>query len=1339
MTPAPPRLEFDPALPIASEVETIRGLLAQHQVIVVAGATGSGKTTQLPKICLLAGRQHIGHTQPRRIAARTVAERIASELGEELGHTVGYQVRFTSRTSRATRLKVMTDGIMLAEISHDRDLRRYDTIIIDEAHERSLNIDFLLGYLKQVLPRRPDLKVIITSATIDTERFAAHFGDAPVVEIPGRTYPVELRYRPVRDGAERDADLIDALAEAVIELDNERDGDILVFCSGEREIRDAAEAIEGLKLRFTHVLPLYARLSAAEQHKVFTPHPGRRIVLATNVAETSVTVPGIRYVIDPGFARISRYSARTKVQRLPIEAISQASANQRAGRCGRLGPGICIRLYSEEDYEARPEFTEPEILRTNLASVILQMADARLGDIVDFPFLEPPDAGQVRDGIRLLRELGALADTGRGGRIRLTEIGRRLARLPVDPRLGRMLVEAERQGCLKEVQAIAAGLTIQDPRERPTDAQAVADEAHRRFFSPLPMVSAGEPRSGQSQRVVLGGPAAPSASSPQLAPPARHTPHTARMARGKQPASVAEPGGQEPTPDGSDIAALLRLWQYLREQRHALSGNGFRRMCRAEYLNFLRVREWQDLHTQLRQACDDLKLNRNTEPASLDKVHIAVLSGLLSHVGLLDIAPPKGQPAGQRAKRRQGPPEYLGARGSRFAINPGSSAARTRPPLVMAVELVETTRLWARTVAPIEAAWVEEVGEHLLSRSYSEPRWSARGGQCVATERVTLLGVPIIADRTVSYGGIDPVVAREVFIQSALVEGQWRTRHHFWARNQILRDRAAELAERTRRPELVAEDAVLAAFYDARIPAEIVSVAHFDRWWRDARRADEGLLDLTLDDLLVGEADATGYPSTWRVAGIDFDVAYTFDPGSGQDGVTVTVPLAELSRVRPEPFTWQVPGLRAELATALIRGLPKHLRTQLVPAPDTAARAVEWLASSMAEVAQTITRGAGHRDPGGVSTSGVSREEQSASLDASALSDRTEPFWLALGRAIQALTGVVVPADAWAPAEVDDHLRVRFAVARPGAEPAIGRDLAQLSSELGGQIQKTLNRAASHLVHPGATDWAFGELPERIDQPVVGYPALLDRTDRVAVQVFAGEDAARRAHRAGLRRLIALTTVDPTNGVIARLSNRVKFALATSPYPSVPALLADARLKAIGDGIDAAGDPFAVRTAAEFGRLRDRVRADVAPAMQRTVDSAGEILIRHGEVLQRLPSAPAEVRADLTEQLAGLIYPGFIAATPARWYPRLPVYLQGMLRRLDAGPSVRADQALETITALEDEYAERCNAFPPGPLPTEVAAIGWLLEELRVSLFAQALGTAVPVSAKRLRTALASL
>lgn len=1254
-----PLLRFDDALPIAAAVSEIQALVERHQVVVVAGATGSGKTTQLPKICLLAGRGRIGHTQPRRIAARSVAERIASELGEPLGQTVGYQVRFATKTSRQTRIKVMTDGIMLAEIGHDRELRRYDTIIIDEAHERSLNIDFLLGYLKQLLPRRPDLRVIVTSATIDTARFAEHFGAAPIVEIPGRTFPVELRYRPVQATGGRDADLIDAVCAAVTELTALPMGDILVFCSGEREIRDTAEAINALNLRFTETLPLFARLSAAEQHRVFAPHTGRRVVLATNVAETSLTVPGIRYVVDPGFARMSRYSARTKVQRLPIEPISQASANQRAGRCGRLGPGVCIRLYDEEDFASRPEFTEPEILRTNLASVILQMAEAKLGEITDFPFLEAPDASQVRDGIRLLRELGALAGQGRRGaadRVRLTEVGRKLARLPIDPRLGRMLVEAERQGCLKELQAIVAGLAIQDVRERPADAQPAADAAHRRFWAPLRSATDGD----------------------------------------------------EPTPDGSDIAAVLRLWQYLRDQRRELSGNAFRRMCRDEYLNFLRVREWQDLHTQLREACDELHLSRNSEPAGLDRVHVAVLSGLLSHVGLLADRPAPSQsqrPGRQSSRRRLGPPEYQGARGSRFAINPGSSAANARPDLVMAVELVETTRLWARTVAPIEAAWVEEVGAHLLKRTYSEPHWSQRGGQCVASETVTLLGVPIIAGRTVSYGAIDSAVARDVFIASALVEGQWRTRHHFWARNEAVRAEAEELQERTRRRDLVVDDATIAAFYDARIPAGIVSVAHFDRWWRDARRVDEHQLDLTVADLLVSDVEApkdTDYPASWRVGELELDIDYAFDPGSGHDGVTVTIPLAALNRVAPADFSWQVPGLRTDVATALIRGLPKQWRTQLVPAPQTAQRALTWLGD----------------DP-----------------------DRAEPLWLALGRAIRALTGVDVPAQAWDPASLEEHLQVRFRVERPGAEPVLGRDLAGLAADLGGQLAATLDRAAAHLTHDGATDWAFGELPERLGEPVVGYPALVDRLDRVGVRVFATPAAGMASQRAGLRRLIALTTPDPTAWVVSRLSNQTKLSLATSPYRTVPELLADARLRAIGVLMEDAEGWRHVRDATAFQRLRDQVRGAAAATMQQVVIATGEVLRLAGDVRRQLPAMPEPGRSDLVEQLDGLLFPGFIAATPITWWPRLPIYLQAMSRRIQTrgtNPSREAD-GLAVIGELEDAYARLCQRHPVGPLPEAIAEIGWLLEELRVGLFAQSLRTALPVSAKRVRAAMAAL
>ena len=1245
----PLRIGFDEALPISAHAEQIRSALLENQVLVVAGETGSGKTTQLPKICLLAGRKHIGHTQPRRIAARSVAARMAEELGEELGRTVGFQVRFSSQRSRETRIKVMTDGILLAEISHDRDLRRYDTIIIDEAHERSLNIDFLLGYLAQLLPRRPELKVIITSATIDTERFSAHFGGAPIIEVSGRGYPVELRYRPVQGGAdERDRDQNDAICDAVKELCAGPGGDILVFLSGEREIRDAAEAITALQLRFTEVLPLYARLSFAEQQRVFSPHNGRRIVLATNVAETSLTVPGIRYVIDPGTARISRYSARTKVQRLPIEPISQASANQRAGRCGRLGPGICIRLYSEEDFASRPEFTTPEILRTNLASVILQMADARLGDIADFPFVEPPDASQVRDGLRLLTELGAVQTGGRDRShgVRLTQVGHRLARLPVDPRLGRMLVEADRLGCLREVLAITAGIAIPDVRERPEAEQDAADAAHRRFWSPMD-------------------------------------------------------GGAEPTPDGSDIAALLRLWSYLRERRKELSGNAFRRLCRSEYLNFLRVREWQDLHAQLRDACSEVGLNRNDTPAGLDAVHTAVLAGLLSHVGLLDQA----SVARPERGRRRGPAEYLGARGARFAINPGSSAARTKAELVMAVELVETSRLWARTVAPVTSEQIEEVGGHLLKRHYSEPHWSAKGGQCVASERISLLGVPIVAGRLVSYARIDPVVAREVFILSALVEGQWNPRHDFWRHNERVRAEAEAIADRNRRPDLVVDDAALAAWYAERVPADVATVAGFDRWWRDARRSQPHLLDLELVDLLVpdAEVDSSDYPQTWRLADLELPIDYAFDPGSGHDGVTVNVPVSALNRLDPATFSWQVPGLRADVATELIRALPKQFRTQLVPAPDTAVRALAWLA---------VDAG---RD--------------------------SEPLWRALGRAVLALKGVQVPEDAWQPDGIPEHLRVRFRVTVPGRDPVVGRDLAALSDQLAPALRRALNAGARHLTHPGATEWAFGTLPEVVEEPVQGFPALVDRGTSVGVEVLADRGAAERSHRAGLRRLVSLVTVDPTRSVVAHLGNATKLALATSPYPDVPALLADARLHAVGDLVDRFAPqpgPWAVREAAAFTRLSDAVRSEAAGRMQQVVATTGEILQLAGQVRSALPGAAAGTRADLTEQLDGLVYRGFIAATPASALQRVPVYLRAMLRRLGSAGNnpLREQQNLELVTELEDEYARACARAAPGQLPDALAEVGWLLEELRIGLFAQSLGTAVPVSPKRFRQAL---
>ena len=1282
------RLAFDPALPISAAVDEIRRAFEAHQVLIVAGETGSGKTTQLPKIALLAGRRRIGHTQPRRIAARTVAERIAEELGVEIGDTVGYQVRFTRRAGRRTALKLMTDGILLAEIGHDRDLRAYDTIIIDEAHERSLNIDFLLGYLKQLLPRRPDLKVIVTSATIDTARFSAHFGDAPVIEVSGRTYPVEVVHEPLTEaaGGAEDGDLIDGVTRAVTRLHGLHGGDILVFCSGEREIRDAADAIAGLGLAATEVLPLYARLSAEEQHRVFTPHTGTRVVLATNVAETSLTVPGIRYVVDPGFARISRYSARTKVQRLPIEPISQASANQRAGRCGRLGPGICIRLYSADDYAGRPEFTEPEILRTNLASVILQMADARLGPIEEFPFVEPPDRSQVRDGLRLLRELGALADGDGEAGVRLTPTGRSLARLPLDPRLGRMLVEAGRRGVAWDVLPVVAGLAIPDVRERPAERQAEADALHRRFW--------------------VSGDAATDA-------------------------------------DASDVAALWRLWDYLRERRAELSGNAFRRRCREEYLNFLRIREWQDLVSQLREIVGELGLDAAADPPSAapaqggrrrparrpdgpgrdaadapqrpegaapdwDAVHTSVLSGLLSHVGLIDLKARAAQPA-RRGRRPLA--EYLGARGSRFAIQPGSAAARAEPPLVMAVELVETTRLWARTVAPIRAEWVEQVGEHLLIRQYSEPRWSASAGQCVADEKVMLLGVPIVAGRQVSYGRIDPVVARSVFLQSALVEGQWRTRHHFFARNERVRADAEALEERTRRRDIVVDDHAIYAFYDERVPADITSVAHFDRWWRDRRRQDEHFLDLTLDDV-VGDAsavDADAFPDTWVVGGADLPVTYAFDPGSGSDGVSVDVDVTVLNQVDAAPFTWQVPGLRDELATELIRSLPKRLRVRYVPAPDWARRALAWLDDRP---------------------------------------ERAGAFPDALAAALTTLAGQPLAASDFQPAVLPDHLAVRYVITDGRRELAAGKDFGALREQFAPRLNDRLNAAASGITHPGATRWAFGTLPatlevDRDPTPLVGYPALVDRGTAVGVRLANTREQASAGHALGLRRLVVLASPDPTRSVFSRLSNEELVSLAAGPYPGLRELLADARLKAVGDLIEARGTVGeAVRDEATFVRLVDAVRPDAADRMQAVTKTAARILRRHADARRALSGRVAEAtRADVAAQLDDLIFAGFIAATPEPHYGRLERYVHAAALRLAAAAANPAREAthLEVVAAIEDAYAAAIAHVEAGELPRAASEVGWLIEELRVSLFAQSLGTAQPVSAKRVRSAIAAL
>ncbi|MDI5940964.1 ATP-dependent RNA helicase HrpA, partial [Micromonospora sp. DH15] len=983
----------------------------------VAGETGSGKTTQLPKICLELGRGvHglIGHTQPRRLAARTVADRIAEELGTELGDVVGYKVRFTDQVSDRSLVKLMTDGILLAELQTDRMLRQYDTLIIDEAHERSLNIDFILGYLRQLLPRRPDLKVVITSATIETDRFARHFADAegrpaPVVEVSGRTYPVEVRYRPLvevseseddsGDDEENVRDQIQAIGDAVEELAAEGPGDVLVFLSGEREIRDTADALGKLvqskrSLLGTEILPLYARLSAAEQHRVFAPHTARRVVLATNVAETSLTVPGIKYVVDPGTARISRYSSRLKVQRLPIEPVSQASANQRKGRCGRTSDGICIRLYDESDFDSRPEFTDPEILRTNLASVILQMTSIGLGDVAAFPFIDPPDRRNIADGVNLLHELGALDPTETDPAKRLTPLGRRLAQLPVDPRLARMVIEGERNGCATEVVVIAAALSIQDPRERPAEKQAQADQAHARFAD-----------------------------------------------------------------SESDFVAYLNLWRHLREQQRELSSSAFRRMCRAEYLNYLRVREWQDIVSQVRQVLRTAEKGDGRRGAGADlpeeidtpKVHQSLLPGLLSHIGLKD--PQKH--------------EYLGARGAKFALFPGSALFKKAPRWVMAAELVETSRLWGRVAGRVEPEWVEPLAQHLVKRSYSEPHWEKKQAAVLAYEKVTLYGVPLVTARKVNFGRIDPALSRELFIRHALVEGDWSTHHQFWRDNQKLLTEIEELENRARRRDILVDDETIFAFYDERIPADVVSGRHFDAWWKKERRERADLLTFTRE-LLVnagrGGLDEADYPDEWRADGVTLPLTYTFDPGTPTDGVTVDIPLPLLNQVPAESFDWQVPGLREELVIALIRSLPKAVRRNFVPVPDYARAAL------------------------------------------AAITPGQEPLLDALTRQLRRMTGVTVPRDAWEPGKLPAHLRVSFRVLDEENKPvAEGKDLPALQRQLRQEVRQVVAAAAPDVARTGLTQWDFGTLPRTIEQvragyAVTAYPALVDEGSTVGVK-----------------------------------------------------------------------------------------------------------------------------------------------------------------------------------------------------------------------------------------------
>ncbi|MEU7089725.1 ATP-dependent RNA helicase HrpA [Streptomyces achromogenes] len=1237
-----PAVTYPEQLPVSQKKDVIADAIRDHQVVIVAGETGSGKTTQIPKICMELGRGvrgMIGHTQPRRIAARTVAERVAEELKTPLGEAVGWKVRFTDQVNPdATFVKLMTDGILLAEIQTDRELRAYDTIIIDEAHERSLNIDFLLGYLAQLLPKRPDLKVVITSATIDPERFSRHFDDAPIIEVSGRTYPVEVRYRPLLEEESEDADRdqITAITDAVEELMAEGPGDILVFLSGEREIRDTADALEKKKYRFTEVLPLYARLSHAEQHRVFQQHTGRRIVLATNVAETSLTVPGIKYVIDPGFARISRYSHRTKVQRLPIEPVSQASANQRKGRCGRTSDGICIRLYSEEDFLARPEFTDAEILRTNLASVILQMTAAGLGDIEKFPFIDPPDHRNIRDGVQLLQELGALDPAQKDPRKRLTDTGRKLAQLPVDPRLARMVLEADKNGCVREVMVIAAALSIQDPRERPADKQAQADQQHARFKD-----------------------------------------------------------------ETSDFLAYLNLWRYVREQQKERGSSSFRRMCKQEYLNFLRIREWQDIYTQLRTVAKQMGIHLNEEDAPADRVHVSLLAGLLSHIGMKDVKDGNKN-------------EYLGARNAKFAIFPGSALFRKQPKFVMSAELVETSRLWARVNAKIEPEWVEPLAGHLLKRTYSEPHWEKDQAAVMAYEKVTLYGVPIVAQRKVNYGRIDPEVSRELFIRNALVEGDWRTHHKFFADNRKLLSEVEELEHRARRRDIVVDDDTLFDFYDQRVPEHVVSGAHFDSWWKHKRHEQPDFLDFEREMLIRESAEAVtkdDYPDTWRQGNLKFRVTYQFEPGADADGVTVHIPLQVLNQVTDEGFDWQIPGLRGEVVTELIRSLPKPVRRHYVPAPNYAKAFLE----------------------------------RAVPLQ--------EPLTVTMARELKRMVGVPFEADDFDWAKVPDHLKITFRIVDERRRTlAEDKDLEALKLRLKPKARQALSQAAAatasreggeSLERKGLTDWTIGTLnrvfeTRRAGQPVRAYPALVDDGDTVSVRLFDTEAEQAEAMWKGTRRLILRNIpVNPAKFASEKLTNQQKLALSANPHGSVQALFDDCAMAAADKLIADFGGP--VWDEESYRKLYDKVRAEIVDTTVRTVAQVQQVLAAWQACERRLKAVRSPVLlanlTDVRKQLDALVKPGFVTWAGIRRLPDLMRYLVAADRRLQQMPTnVQRDTTrMEKVHEMQDEYAWLLEQLPQGrPVPRQVLDIRWMIEELRVSYFAHALGTAYPVSDKRI-------
>ena len=1274
-----PKISYPDGLPISDNAQLISDAISANQVVIIAGETGSGKTTQIPKICLALGRGVdglIGHTQPRRIAARTVASRIADEMNTKLGEQVGYKVRFNDQVSSQSYIKLMTDGILLAEMQKDRLLRQYDTIIIDEAHERSLNIDFILGYLRQILPKRPDLKVIVTSATIDPQRFAKHFADksgkpAPVIEVSGRTFPVEVRYRPLNDdsdknnsdesalatteGAYESKDIISGILDAVEELSeltsNQGQGDILIFLNGEREIRDTALALNKANLRHTQILPLYARLTISEQNRIFKPHTGRNIVLATNVAETSLTVPGIKYVIDPGTARISRYSYRTKVQRLPIEAVSQASANQRSGRCGRVSSGICIRLYSEDDYLNRPEFTDPEILRTNLATVILQMLSLDLGEIGDFPFVEPPDNRNINDGVKLLEELAAVDNTlnRNNNHTRLTKSGRLLSKFAIDPRLAKMVLTAIDLGCVEQVLVIVSALSIQDPRERPHEKQQAADEKHNRF-------------------------------------------------KDKQ----------------SDFISLLNLWQYVSGQQKSLSQNHFRKLCQREFLSYVRIREWQDIFSQLKltlkeqkfpltsvdyqfslaQGSNENKKQETTLPASLISVHQALLSGLLSHLG-------------QQDENR----EFKGARGSKFFVFPGSALSKKPPKWLMSAELVETSRLFARMNARIDPLWIEPLAEHLLKRSYSEPHWEKKQGAVMAFEQVSLYGLSIVTKRKVNFNKIEPDTCRDLFIREALVNGDCFIKEKFLSQNQALVASIEALEQKARRKDFLIDEQQLVDFYAEKLPETIVCQRSFLAWWKKSKQQNGKLLNFTKAFLLnesSNELSVKEYPDTWQQDALTLPLTYHFSPGDIDDGISVVIPISMLNQCQNEGFDWLIPALRYDLVIALIKALPKALRRNFVPAPNYA----EACLANM-------------------------NEAQGSLVDA-------------LAKQLLRMTGVRLPENVWQNVELPLHLTMNFQIVNEkGQLLKQGRDLNALKSDLQGKVKASIKQVAEKGIEKSKlTQWDFGNLAQSYEKKVANisikaFPALVDHNTSVAIELFEQQEHAEQAMLAGVSRLILLNIPSPLKYLQEKLPNKAKLGLYFNPFGSIADLLQDcihgACVFLVKQYLQNNKLIHIPRTEHDFTLVKDFVRAEISDTVLSAAIKVEQALSLRHDIAKKLKgSVPLNViqsHGDIKQQNELLVFKGFVSDSGIEKLDDIIRYLKGILRRLEKLPIDPNQDRLKLIEV--DKAVDKYNSVlstqrKDKPIEQDILATKWMIEELRISLFAQNLGTAQPISLKRI-------